>query len=129
MHFIEPAIDDDPSFVELVDRLARESIKRSGLTSLVLCHLDHWFGPRWLGFCGKMLGAAGVRDFPSRRGQTPPPFHPHRLQSAVNYSIDSDGLLQRGGDVGWLHLPIKSENNLYRSLLTGKQYLWYSGDT
>ena len=99
---------------------------------LLLIKIDNWFGPRWLGFCGKLLGSAGVH---SRFGIGPlrnlsiPPFVPARVVSqrrfaAPNFSEFSSGEL--------LHRSIPSKLALRRKAffeLPNTAMVWFSGNT
>ena len=74
--------DDDGAFLDIAGRLIATATIENGFGVVVAVHIDHWFGDRWLGFYGKFLGAAGVRNRRLTDELTPPPFHPHRVQSA-----------------------------------------------
>jgi hypothetical protein len=100
----------------------------NGFEVVVAVHIDHWFGERWLGFCGKLLGAAGVRNRRLTSGLVCPPFHPNRVRSARQYRFDG-GRFEFCEDVGALHRYRPSEQNLNNTLRRGRLYAWYSGDT
>lgn len=93
-----------------------------------MIRIDHWFGPRWLGFCGKLYGIAGVR---TRRGTarlTVPPFHPHRVQFAREFHLGEGGAFVDRGPDSSLHDWRNSHDNINRSMRRGV-YGWSSGDT
>jgi hypothetical protein len=126
---LEAVASDDPAFLGLAGRLIDGAARSNGFDTLVVGHIDHWFGPRWLGFCGKLLGAAGVRSRRLTGELTPPPFHPHRIHSVRGYGLDESEAFVYGHDVEWLHGHRPSEANIYRTLRRRRLYAWYSGDT
>jgi hypothetical protein len=126
---LEATASDDTAFLALCGRLIAGAAVANGFSDLVVCRIDHWFGPRWLGFCGKILGAAGVRNRRLIDELTPPPFHPHRVSSVREYRRSPLQGFECRGEVGWLHGLRTSEQNLGRHLRRGRLYAWYSGDT
>lgn len=120
---------DDPAFLELVSGLIAGAARSNGFDTLVVGHINHWFGPRWLGFCGKLLGVVGVRSHRLTGELTPPPFHSHRIHSVREYDLDESGTFVYGCDVDWLHGHRSSEANIYRTLRGRRLYAWYSADT
>src|SRR3982751_3555160 len=84
---LEANTADDPAFLDLASRLIAGAALANGLNTVVAVHINHWFGERWLGFCGKLLGAAGVRSRRLDGELTPPPFHPHRVLSVHAYRL------------------------------------------
>lgn len=80
----------------------------------VVTRIDNWFGPKWLGFKYKLLGAFGVRAIVNLDKSWPlrvPPFHPHRVR-AISCAV-------RAGDCSaWslkdppiLHIHQRSSDN------------------
>lgn len=121
--------NDDTPFLHLVGRLIDGTARANHFTRVIVGHIDHWFGPRWLGFCGKMLGTAGVRSRRLTGRLTPPPFHPNRVLSVRGYELAESGAFEYQGEVGGLHGFRSSESNIDRRLARGRAYAWYSGDT
>ncbi len=121
--------NDDPVFLEVASRLIAGAAFENGFRVLIAVHIDHWFGDRWLGFCGKLLGAAGVRNRRLTDELTPPPFHPHRVRSARAYKITDSQRFEFWEDIRSLHDFRSSEANLRQTLRRGQLYGWYSGDT
>lgn len=117
---LESTAADDGSFLDLVSRLIAGAADASRLSDLFVCHIDHWFGPRWLGFRGKVVGAAGVHNRRLTADLAPPPFHPHRILSVRAYRLGESQAFESQGDVGWLHGPRSSESNVRRSLPGGR---------
>src|SRR5688500_17691444 len=97
MLLLEQLPDDDPEFLDLAGRLIGGAAIAYEL-GVVAVHIDHWFGDRWLGFCGKYLGMAGVRTADFTKSLTPPPFHPHRIHSVRYYWHSAQGF-QHSDDV------------------------------
>ena len=126
---LEPTASDDAAFLDFAERLIAGAALASGFDHLIVGHIDHWFGPRWLGFCGKLLGSAGVRTRIRKGASTPPPFHPNRIQSVRRYELNESGKFAYCHDVRWLHGHRSSQENLDRTLRYGLLYAWYSGDT
>ena len=100
---------DNAQFIELVQRVIDASVVRTAPDYLRVIRIDNWFGQRWRGFCGKLLGAAGVR-----RGRLAiPPFVPSRVDSESSWRRgDSSYIFDSEIDV--LHKRISSEANLSR---------------
>lgn len=130
MHAIalKPTPIDDPGFVRLVSSFVSYYADLYRSNTVRVIHIDNWFGDRWLGFAGKLLGAAGVRNQKLSDTTLPsPPFRPSRIRSALTldrsdsgYSIVSESLAglhaeKNGGDFWHLRRP--------------GIYCWYSGNT
>lgn len=126
---LEADAGDDPAFLDLAGRLIAGAAVAYEFRDLIAVHIDHWFGPRWLGFCGKLLGAAGVRNRRLADDLTPPPFHPHRVRSARAYQLTGLGRFEFWEEIRSLHDFRSSEANLRLSLRKGRLYGWYTGDT
>lgn len=120
---------DDAAFLDLASRLIAGAALANGLGDVVAVHIDHWFGERWLGFCGKLLGAAGVRSRRLDGELTPPPFHPHRVLSARAYRLTESQIFEYWDDVQSLHGDRPSQANINRTFRRNRLYAWYSGDT
>jgi hypothetical protein len=121
---------DSPWFVEIVSRLVSATAARYSLPAIGVHRIDHWFGPRWLGFCGKIFGA-GVRCRTLKRDLCPPPFQPKRMTHSHYYRTGSEGWylsyqyrppegFQRHYP-SWMNVDMTLSNNILRA--------WYSGNT
>ena len=126
---LEPTANDDTTFIDITCRLIAAAAQTYDFDSLIIGHIDHWFGPRWLGFCGKFLGAAGVRSRRLTGALTPPPFHPHRIQSVRVYLQNDLGEFCFRCDASSVHGYRPSQENINRTLSRGRLYAWYSGNT
>ncbi len=120
---------DDAPFLDLASRLVAGAALSNGLSDVVAVHVDHWFGERWLGFCGKLLGSAGVRSRRLDGELTPPPFHPHRVLSARVYRLTEARTFEYWEDAGSLHGYRPSQSNINQTFRRSRLYAWYSGDT
>lgn len=116
------AVTDDPRYLEWVEAVVSgvEDSFRTDLTFVV--KIDNWFGQRWLGFSGKLVGALGFR----KTKLTLPPFVPSRVVSQLR-------VREEGTDPGRhksLHVWQPSAENLQRYtevVLPGAHAFWYSG--
>src|SRR5688572_25676240 len=111
---LEATSTDDLPFLDLASRLIAGAARANGLNDVVVVHIDHWFGERWLGFCGKLLGSAGVRSRRLDGELTPPPFHPHRVLSARAYRLTEAQTFEYWDDDGSLHEYRPSQANINR---------------
>jgi hypothetical protein len=57
---ILPEKNDADSFIAQVDALANGIFRAHTPDILILVKVNSWFGSRWLGFSGKILGTLGV---------------------------------------------------------------------
>jgi hypothetical protein len=131
---------DDPGFIAVAEAIIRDVVATTQPGEVWRIQIDNWFGDRWLGFFGKLLGIAGVR----RKGRldriephdgwfnTMPPFHPNRVRSETYYRRMVNGRLECP-NVGWRvhhrqHSPgcfgMRVPKRALRSV-----FVWYSGNT
>jgi hypothetical protein len=121
---IDTIADDNARFIEIVRRVVDASVHRDSPGSLRVIRIDNWFGERWRGFAGKMLGAVGV----SRGRLVIPPFVPSRVNSEVCWSKGDSGYVIEP-DFSMLHRRIRSEENLRRyfdQLCPDTVAVWFS---
>ena len=106
---IETLADDDDRFIEIVRGAIEAVVHRDSPGSLRVIRIDNWFGEKWRGFAGKMLGDLGV----GRGRLRIPPFVPSRVDSESLWTNrDSDYAPHSEFDL--LHKRILSEANLRR---------------
>jgi hypothetical protein len=122
VRYTKPEETDDPEYLNWVET-AVVGVEEAIKTDLAyVVKIDNWFGQRWLGFSGKILGAAGVR----KAKLTLPPFIPSRVVSQRRF-------FEVGTEPGRrkrLHLWQRSGENLQRYteiVLAGAHAFWYSG--
>jgi hypothetical protein len=113
---------DDAAFVDLAGRVIAGAAIEAELREIVVVHIDHWFGRRWLGFSGKILGAAGVRSRQLDCSHAPPPFHPRRVLSARHYGPSDARSFDFKSNVTWLHGYRPSEENIRRTMFPDHLY-------
>ena len=120
---IECGQDDAPDFITNIEELVNGLLAVEAPSSLRLIKIDNWFGPKWLGFSGKILGALGV----SMAKLTIPPFVPNRVVSEREFS---GPLYSEIEDAGLIHLSLPSSVALTRTatgIAPGAILFWYSG--
>ncbi len=121
---IAPGQDDSPDFIAIVQGLVNGLLVREAPPSLMLIKIDNWFGSKWLGFSGKILGALGV----SMPKLTVPPFVPNRVIS--ERKIMGPPYSEAEHDSPDWHLSIPSSIALTRRVVEvapGAILFWYSG--
>lgn len=124
--------DDAPEFVDLVERALRRILGRYAPPILILIKIDNWFGSRWLGFAGKILGAAGVTLNVNKgrtRGIRIPPFVPERVVSQQRFAAPAFEEIGSGEPI---HKHVPSRTALRRKAaveVPGKAIVWYSGNS
>jgi hypothetical protein len=134
--FAEPVLkscsDDDPEFIRIVDSLVRREIASSEPARVYLSPIDHWFGRRWYGFKGKMLGIAGVHSVGEGARLVIPPFHPHRVKTETCFERRDSGEYIELYTFRRLAVTQPSPRNFNRFIKDFAEtsvMLWYSGDT
>jgi hypothetical protein len=109
MPFHWPEFDnDDPRFMRCATELIGGMVAGMGIPRYQTFRIDNWFGPNWLGFCGKMLGAFGVAK---SRNIVIPPFVQNRLTAQSLFVRQPDGGYTYEGDGPKVHHIGKSESN------------------
>ena len=127
MQFIASTQGDDPDFIHYVETLV-SLIAGASVPGIYITRIKGWFGDRWVGFAGKVAGAAGVRfmgDF------NIPPFVPSRVVASSFLSLTEAGYVAEPPPVR-LHIDQPSEANFRRKLSVFTPHdalLWFSGDT
>ncbi len=118
---------DDEEFLAIVGRLLDQLARTAD--DLHLVRIDNWFGPKWLGFSGKVLGAVGVHTDVDRGAVVVPPFSPGRV-------LWERHLSSAGGEYFPVHSPWtfhgerSSESNMTRRLShfqSSGHFVWFSG--
>lgn len=126
------AVEDDPVFLKCVQSLVLRDAVSAEPRRILVARLDNWFGDRWYGFRGKVLGAAGVRNKQGCHRFIVPPFVPKRVLG--------EHCLERQENGEYLACPVDEplavsqpgEANLKRWLhqFTDSGLLvWYSGNS
>lgn len=126
--------DDEPEFLSGVWRLIIRAANAYDAQRVTVIAVDRWFGERWLGFRGKLLGRFGVRcNITSEKlSLRIPPFHPHRVRLGYTYTRTPNGFELRTDWPGIIHDNRKSESNTRMTLLETYGpglYSWYTAGT
>ena len=125
-------LDDAPEFVRQVELAANGILVRYSPRNLVVIKIDNWFGSKWLGFSGKVIGALGVWDKPHNRPPDNiriPPFVPDRVVSQRRFVAPIYEEIEAGKPV---HRQIPSSIALGRKASAtepGTALAWYSGNS
>jgi hypothetical protein len=120
--------DDDPVFVNEVVGLVRGAVTIAAPKSVFIVKIDSWFGPRWLSFSCKMMGAFGVSYLDEL---VIPPFVPRRVRSERSYEWVGDHFVETYGTPP-LHIWQTSEANKGRRLKDMHPHaamFWWTGNT
>jgi hypothetical protein len=129
---IAPESDDAPDFVRQVEQVASGIIRRHAPESVVLIKIDNFFGSKWLGFSGKVIGLLGVWDKPYDRPADNirvPPFVPNRVVSQRRFASPSYKEIDGGKSI---HKHIPSSLALSRKaagIVPRAALVWYSGNS
>jgi hypothetical protein len=129
---ITPQPDDEPGFIADVEKAINGILAENAPHELVLIKIDNWFGFKWMGFSGKVLGALGVWSFslpgvPSNVNI--PPFVPRRVKSQRRFKAP-DYLETEAGNP--IHKKQTSTRGLGRKAAVenpGVAFVWYSGNS
>jgi hypothetical protein len=116
-------------FIDVASRLITATAKKYEVPIVYAVHIDNWFGERWLGFCGKICGAAGVRNRTLKKSLTLPPFHPNRVLKATGHYLRDDGLYAEAEELRSLHTHRPSETNIHNAIRSNTRHAWYSGNS
>lgn len=126
---LEATAIDDPTFVDLVSLFVSHYADVCQAVAVRVVHIDNWFGDRWLGFQGKIMGAMGIRNRRVNDCTLPaPPFKPSRVVSALELHRDADSQYSVvSNSIAGLHAD-KPGSEFWYLTRTGI-YAWYSGNT
>jgi hypothetical protein len=116
---------EQATFHAKVHEVANGVVRKYAPQILILIEVDGWFGSKWLGFSGKMLGALGVWSQPL----SVPPFVPSRIVSQRRF-ISPDYLEAAVGNP--LHITVPSSVAIRRKLATvepNAAVLWFSRES
>ena len=118
---------DDQKFLSVVGLLIGHLCQKYIVNNIHTIHIDNWFGDKWLGFKGKMLGVAGVwdKDFSSRL--VLPPFNPARVLDTTTYDLQNN--IVYSSHKRDLHVYQMSESNLDNYGYGFGLFVWYSAKT
>lgn len=121
--------NDDPDFLLCATELVHGIVEGMAPPRYQTFRIDNWFGPKWLGFCGKLVGAVGVANF---REVVVPPFVQHRLTAQSLFVREDDGKYSHQGDGTQIHNIGTSESNFKnyaRDAAPDTTLFWISGNS
>jgi hypothetical protein len=123
--FISTQQGDSPDFIEEARALAVGVALNYEPARLYVVRIDNWFGPRWLHFAGKAVGAFGVHSAELHM----PPFVPDRVLAERKFlgpKFEETALNSP------LHLKIPGSRALSRRLADldkDAAFVWFSGQS
>jgi hypothetical protein len=121
--------DDAPGFIEEVRSCVSGIIRIYRPSEFFLVKTDNWFGPNWVRFEGKVLGAIGRWSGPRSKKIAVPPFVPHRIvwerrYLAPNYKQEPIRTI--------VHSKVPADRARVRfvhEVAPNATLVWYSGST
>jgi hypothetical protein len=121
--------NDEPEFVQAVQTVILNVLDWSKPSEVYVVKIDNWFGPKWLAFSHKVLGALAVTRTPLRI----PPFVPSRVvQERYFVHTEEGGEYIPTNAPRVLHVRQTSSANAERqlsSLCPHAALFWWSGAT
>lgn len=131
---LDPASEDktqcegsnDPEFLNIISGIIQGVADVHHPGNIVVIRINNWFGSKWLGFSGKMLGALGVWT----RDLVIPPFVPNRVQSICTFQrLKENPQYQKSNFTPQVHTRQTSSDNFQRKLKRNQTYFWYSANS
>lgn len=122
--------DEDTRFVQIVEAFVDYYVTLFSPPTVFVIRIDHWFGAKWLGFRGKLLGAIGVHADVSdveRRRMPMPPFSPSRVKRFYYFTRHNDEWDCSVDNQCVLHA--KKSGDEFQRIYRRGLYCWYSGGT
>jgi hypothetical protein len=117
---------DDEAFCRTVDAIVSGAFGLHQPQSAFVVKVDSWFGPKWLRFSHKVMGAFGVAS----DDLVVPPFVPARIVEQI--FLTRQGEDYRVSDHEPVHVSQSSEDNASRKLsrlFPQTAFFWWSGST
>jgi hypothetical protein len=125
--FISKQEGDSTEFVDSVRALAMGIARDCRPARLYVVRIDNWFGPHWLHFSGKFIGALAV--YQNKDKVTVPPFIPRRVVAErVFVGPTYEETLAKSP----LHLDCTSKQALLRYIAEidkDAAFLWFSSES
>lgn len=125
---IGTAAQDDPAFLARVETVAMR-VARLRPRRIYVLRIDNWFGKRWVGFAGKLLGALGVNY---RAELTIPPFVPNRVLDQTCYELTEAGEYVAVDSGAPVHIAQTSSASFRRKvseLFPDGALIWFSSNS
>jgi hypothetical protein len=135
-----PEPDDDPAFLNCVDRIIAALIDRHAPEELYLVRIANWFDHKWLRFSGIGRVARNgssihtVLDEFSQEQLTFPPFTPNRVVTQHYFNRDPKGRFFEQPPVRLVHRATRghSSSNLHCRVADFSQsavFVWFSSNS
>lgn len=121
--------DDDPGFLTSVDQVIRGVVGTFKPPQFQVFRINNYFGLKWLGFCGKLVGALGCRNFTN---VVIPPFVQNRLTARSYFVRNANESYEYLGEGLQIHHVGKSSDNFRNFAATNApetDLFWFSGNT
>jgi hypothetical protein len=135
-----PEPDDDPGFLNCVDRVIAGLIDRHAPEEIYLIRIANWFDHKWLRFSG--IGRVPFHDFSihtaldefSQEQLTFPPFTPKRVASQHCFGRSADGLFNEIPPARLVHRNTRGQSagNLHRRVADfspSAAFVWFSSNS
>jgi hypothetical protein len=119
---------DDPQFAGHVVQIVNAVLQAEAPNEVRIIKLDNWFGPKWLMFSHKVMGAFGV----SSRDLVVPPFVPNRIISELAFIRHNSAIFVSCKPQQAVHITQASEANAARKisqLFPHAAMFWWSGNS
>ena len=119
--------DDDPGYMKCAKELVAGVATMS--SRFYVFRINNWFGPKWLGFCGKVMGAFGVAEMGK---VVVPPFVQSRITAQSLFEANGEGaFIYRGSGPQIHHVgrSIDNSENLASKAAPQTTLFWISGNS
>ena len=122
---IHEAIEDEdaPEFIERVDAVLAGLVKQYEPPELVVVRIDNWFGPDWLRFSGKTIGALGIW----KKRLTVPPFVPNRVVRQRRFAAPTYDEVDSGPEIHAAVTGGEATQRRVADVAPGAALVWLSG--
>lgn len=117
--------DDAQDFAAQVEQLVNGLLVVHRPQQLVLLKIKDWFGPKWVGFSGKCMGAFGVW----MKDLTIPPFVPNRVLWQRRFIAEDYREIDSGEPI---HIDVSGEQATKRTIknvVSESILVWFGSDT
>ncbi len=125
---VESDDSDAAEFTNQVEQIVGAVISAISPPEFYVVKVDNWFGPKWLAFSHKVMGAFGVAS----RELVVPPFVPSRVVSEAVFTLGESREYESGRPAKPIHIEQTSGANAARSLsrlLPSAAIFWWSGNS
>ncbi|MDP9192919.1 MAG: hypothetical protein M3P06_14555 [Acidobacteriota bacterium] len=125
MRYVTTEAGDDAEFIAFTETvLTRVTLMQA--PGIHITRINGWFGEKWIGFSGKVMGAFGVHY---REEMDIPPFVPNRVITSTYLKLVG-GRYEPSESAVQLHIHQRSESNFrrkVREVVPADVLIWFSG--